>query len=232
MITVLVVDDQELIRQAVADLLESEPDITVTGHAENGEEAVTKTAALRPDIVLMDIRMPEMDGILATELICEQPTATHTRVLILTTFEEDEYVVSAMRAGASGFIGKGAKPEDIVRAIRAVHAGDSLLSATATKALIARHVPARTERLNDRLLDGLTDREREVMLMVARGNTNQDIAEQLYISPHTAKTHVNRIMTKLHAHDRAQLVIFAYETGMLTPGMPEETPEIPRSQYP
>ncbi|GAA3662972.1 response regulator [Microbacterium marinilacus] len=218
MITVLVVDDQALIRQAVTDILDGEADMTVVGQAVDGAEGVALTAALRPDIVLMDIRMPGLDGIAATGLICGGAAADETRVLILTTFEEDDYVVAAMRAGASGFIGKGAEPEDIVRAVRAVHAGDSLLSATATRALIARHVEPVAPALSAERLEGLTDREREVLLLVARGRTNQEIADGLVISPHTAKTHVNRIMTKLHAHDRAQLVIAAYETGLLAPG--------------
>ncbi|MDJ1372670.1 response regulator [Gulosibacter molinativorax] len=219
MITVLVVDDQVLIRQAVVDLFDAVDDITVVGQAENGREAVELALSLRPDIVLMDIRMPELDGISATEQICAEPAAGKIRVLILTTFEEDEYVVSAMRAGASGFIGKGAEPEDIVRAVQSIHAGDSLLSATATRALIARHVPQSVD-LDASELANLTDREREVLLLVARGKTNQDIAEELFISPLTAKTHVNRIMAKLNAHDRAQLVIVAYETGLISPGVP------------
>ena len=216
MITVLVVDDQPLIRQAVADILSSESDITVVGQAANGRDAVALSSSAHPDVVLMDIRMPDLDGIGATSAICEDPSSSETRVLILTTFEEDEYVVSAMRAGASGFIGKGSEPDDIVRAVRAVHAGDSLLSASATRALISRHVHPIAD--DTAVRRQLTEREREVLLLVARGRSNQDIASDLFISPHTAKTHVNRIMTKLHAHDRAQLVIFAYENGLLIPG--------------
>lgn len=221
MTTVLVVDDQSLIRSAVRDLLESAPGITVVGEASDGAEATRRTRDLRPDIVLMDIRMPEVDGIAATEAICADPALANTRVLILTTFEEDEYLVAALRAGASGFIGKGAEPDEIVRAVRAVDAGDALLSPTATRRLITRFVlPAAAVRsipLPPEYAQ-LTEREREVLLLVARGGSNQDIADELFISPHTAKTHVNRIMSKLHAHDRAQLVIFAYENGLLTPG--------------
>ncbi|KJL41653.1 response regulator transcription factor [Microbacterium trichothecenolyticum] len=220
MIDVLVADDQALIRQAVTDILAGHSDITVSGRAVDGADAVDQAGRLRPDVVVMDIRMPALDGIAATARICADPALADTRVLILTTFEEDEYLVAALRAGASGFIGKGAEPEDIVRAVRAVHAGDALLSPAATRALITRYVtvPARPALETIPELAELTDREREVLLLVARGRSNQDIAEDLVISPHTAKTHVNRVMTKLHAHDRAQLVIIAYETGLLAPG--------------
>ena len=223
MITVLIADDQPLIRQAVGDILTDQSGIAVVGHAVDGTEAVSRTAELRPDVVLMDIRMPGLDGIEATAALCADPANAETRVLILTTFEEDEYVLQALRAGASGFLGKGAEPEEIVRAVRAVHAGDALLSAAATRGLITRYVlGGESERrpVPDPApeLSLLTEREREVLLLVARGRSNQEIAESLFISPHTAKTHVNRIMTKVHAHDRAQLVILAYESGMLVPG--------------
>lgn len=225
MTTVLVVDDQSLIRQAVTDILESEPDVDVVGEAVNGTQAVTLARELHPDVVLMDIRMPELDGIGATAAICADPTLVDTRVLILTTFEEDENLLATLRAGASGFIGKGSEPEEIVRAVRAVHAGDALLSPAATRSLITKYVvPASAtgrERVPGRVpseLGALTDRELEVLLLVARGRSNQQIAEGLVISPHTSKTHVNRIMTKLGAHDRAQLVIVAYESGLLLPG--------------
>lgn len=219
----LVVDDQALIRQAVTDILSNEAGVEVVGEARDGRGAVALVASLHPDVVLMDIRMPELDGIEATAAICGDPQNTDVRVLILTTFEEDEYLLAALRAGASGFIGKGAEPEDIVRAVRAVHAGDALLSPAATRSLITKYVlratstvspvmPAQFEQLKQ-----LTEREREVLLLVARGSSNAEIAELLFISPHTAKTHVNRIMAKVHAHDRAQLVIIAYESGMLEP---------------
>lgn len=184
-----------------------------------------RAAELRPDVVLMDIRMPNLDGIEATRAICAVPENAETRVLILTTFEEDEYVVAALRAGASGFIGKGAEPEDIARAVLAVHAGDTLLSPAATKSVITRYVlpengPAGQSRYRAASpeLESLTEREREVLLLVAKGLSNQQIADDLFISPHTAKTHVNRIMVKVYAHDRAQLVILAYESGLLQPG--------------
>lgn len=223
MITVLIADDQPLIRQAVGDILTDQNGIAVVGHAVDGTEAVSRTAELRPDVVLMDIRMPGLDGIEATAALCADPANAETRVLILTTFEEDEYVLQALRAGASGFLGKGAEPEEIVRAVRAVHAGDALLSAAATRGLITRYVlggESQRRPVPDPApeLSLLTEREREVLLLVARGRSNQEIAESLFISPHTAKTHVNRIMTKVHAHDRAQLVILAYESGMLVPG--------------
>lgn len=218
MIRVLIVDDQSLIRHAVNDILEGQDGIVVVGQAVDGNDAVDQAEQLRPDVVVMDIRMPGLDGIAATAQIC----AAHAsiRVLILTTFEQDEYLVAALRAGASGFIGKGSEPDEIVRAVRAVHAGDALLSPHATRALITRYVEAPPTRAPESIaeLSGLTEREREVLLLVARGRSNQEIADDLYISPHTAKTHVNRVMTKLHAHDRAQLVIVAYETGLLTPG--------------
>ncbi|KRE21752.1 response regulator transcription factor [Agromyces sp. Soil535] len=225
MTSVLIVDDQALIRTALRELLGHEPGITIAGEAVNGEEAVALARSAHPDVVLMDIRMPVMDGIAATAEICGDPALAETRVLILTTFEEDEYLVAALRAGASGFIGKGAEPEEIGRAVRAVHAGDALLSPAATRSLITRYVLPPTDASRSMStpaaapeLDLLTEREREVLLLVARGRSNQEIAEELYISPATAKTHVNRIMSKLHAHDRAQLVILAYESGLLQPG--------------
>lgn len=217
MTTVLVVDDQPLIRQAVTDLLDGQGEVRVIGEATNGVAAVEAVRALHPDVVLMDIRMPVLDGIEATAAICADPANAATRVLILTTFEEDDYVVSALRAGASGFIGKGSEPDEILRAVQAIHAGDALLSPAATRSLISRtvHEPATVVSPEVALL---TEREREVLVRVARGRSNQDIAEELFISPHTAKTHVNRIMAKVGAHDRAQLVILAYESGLVSPG--------------
>lgn len=219
MITVLVVDDQSLIRQAVTDILTGEDGIEVAGEAVNGRQAVRLARELTPDVIVMDIRMPDLDGIGATAEICADPNLAVTKVLILTTFEEDENLIAALRAGASGFVGKGAEPEEIVRAVRAVHAGDALLSPTATRNLIDRFISvAPGQQLVLPELKELTEREHEVFLAVARGQSNQEIADRLFISPHTAKTHVNRIMTKLHTHDRAQLVIIAYETGLITPG--------------
>lgn len=221
MIRVLVVDDQVLIRRAVVQILGTAPDVDVVGEAPDGLEAVAAASRLRPDVVVMDIRMPRMDGIEATAAICSDADLAETRVLILTTFEEDEYIVAALRAGASGFIGKGAEPEAIVHAVQAIAAGDALLSAAATRSLITRCVLPRTGGAPVEVpaqLRDLTDREREVLLLVARGLSNHEIAESLHISPHTAKTHVNRVMAKVEAHDRAQLVILAYESGLLVPG--------------
>ncbi|MEV8368641.1 response regulator transcription factor [Microbacterium sp. NPDC064584] len=221
MIRVLVVDDQVLIRRAVVQILGTAPDVDVVGEAPDGLAAVAAASRLRPDVVVMDIRMPRMDGIEATAAICSDADLAETRVLILTTFEEDEYIVAALRAGASGFIGKGAEPEAIVHAVQAIAAGDALLSAAATRSLITRYVLPRTGGAPVEVpaqLRDLTDREREVLLLVARGLSNHEIAESLHISPHTAKTHVNRVMAKVEAHDRAQLVILAYESGLLVPG--------------
>lgn len=222
MIRVLIADDQSLIRQAVSDILSGDPNIEVVGQAVNGADAIAQTTGLRPDVVLMDIRMPVADGIAATAEICGDPDNAGTRVLILTTFEEDEHVVAALRAGASGFLGKGAEPEEIVRAVHAINEGDALLSSAATRSLITRYIATPPERTPGSSLPpelaSLTEREHEVLLLVARGRSNHEIAEELVISPHTAKTHVNRIMAKVYAHDRAQLVILAYESGLLVPG--------------
>lgn len=230
MTDVLVVDDQALIRQAVTDILSADPAITVVGQASDGAQAVEHAQALLPDVILMDIRMTTLDGIEATRLICADPALSEVKVLILTTFEEDDYVAAALHAGASGFIGKGAEPEDIAKAVLAVHSGDSLLSPAATKGLIARYLSgdgagsAASSAAGEvapevaAALSHLTEREREVLVCVGRGLSNQEIAAELFISPHTAKTHVNRIMSKVHAHDRAQLVILAYEGRLLVPG--------------
>lgn len=222
MTSVLVVDDQQLIRTAVRALIEHESGLDVVGEAADGAGAIAAAGRLRPDVVLMDIRMPGVDGIEATRVICADPALAATRVLILTTFEEDEYIVRALRAGASGFVGKGTDAADLMRAIHTVHRGEALLSAAATRSLIRRSVlqPAaaapRAEAVE--ALRGLTQRETEILELVGRGLSNQEIAARLFISTSTAKTHVNRAMTKLAAHDRAQLVIFAYESGLLVPG--------------
>ncbi|MBX0300533.1 response regulator transcription factor [Cryobacterium sp. 1639] len=220
MISVVLADDQSLIRTAVAELVSHEEGFTVAGQAGNGREAVDLVRRTRPDIVLMDIRMPVMDGIQATAAICADPALAGTRIIVLTTFEEDEYVLQALRAGASGFVGKGTEAADLMNAIRTVHGGDALLSPRATKALIDRYTapvqPAAP--VAPPALALLTEREMEILLLVGRGQANGQIADELVISPHTAKTHVNRMMTKLGAHDRAQLVIIAYESGLLVPG--------------
>jgi DNA-binding NarL/FixJ family response regulator len=218
-IRVLLADDQTLIRAGFRVLVESAPDLEVVGEATTGREAVAMARSLRADVVLMDIRMPELDGIEATRLITADEDMAGVRVLILTTFEIDENVLRALRAGASGFLSKGVEPSDLLDAIRVVAAGEALLSPKATRSLIARFLdqpepgalpaPAR--------LDGLTDREREVLSLVAAGLSNDEIAERLYVSPLTAKTHVNRAMTKLGARDRAQLVVIAYQSGLVRP---------------
>ncbi len=222
MIRVGMADDQALIRTGVTQLLGAEPDIAIIGEAADGAQAVELARAHRPDVLLMDIRMPGMDGIHATTVICGDAALAATRVLILTTFEEDENVAAALRAGASGFIGKGADPGEIAHAVRAVHAGDALLSPTATRSLIRTYLetaPVPTGRaVGDPGI--LTPREREILILVGRGLSNDEIAAQLHISAHTAKTHVKRIMAKIGAHDRAQCVIYAYETLLLSPAEP------------
>lgn len=219
MIRVLVADDQALIRSAVAALLGAEADIEVVGQAEDGAAAVRATRSLLPDVVVMDIRMPGLDGIQATAAICGDPALAATRILVLTTFEEDDYVVQALRAGASGFLGKGADPAEIAEAVRTVHTGEALLSPAATRSLIRRTVASTAGAGRPRPLpESLTERESEILTLVGHGLTNDEIAARLFISPATAKTHVNRTMAKLEAHDRAQLVIAAYESGLVVPG--------------
>jgi DNA-binding NarL/FixJ family response regulator len=217
MIRVLVVDDQLLIRSAVREIVNREADLTVIGECADGQEAIEDAARLSPDVILMDIRMPRLDGIAATAAICGNPALSESRILILTTFEEDEFIVAALRAGASGFVGKGTDAEELIRAIRTVHRGEALLSPAATRALIDRFVVAGSASTSGDIasLDSLTEREVEILRLVGRGLSNQEIAADLVISPHTVKTHVNRTMSKLSAHDRAQLVVLAYEGGLV-----------------
>ena len=220
-IRVVLADDQALIRAGLRALVESADDLTVVGEAGNGREAIDRVRSARADVVLMDIRMPIMDGLKATKAITSDESLAGVRVLILTTFELDENVLLALRAGASGFLNKGVEPTDLLDGIRTVAAGDALLSAGATRTLITRFLrePERSEpTATKRALDVLTDREREVLTLVATGMSNEDIAARLYLSPLTAKTHVNRAMTKLNVRDRAQLVILGYETGLVRPG--------------
>jgi DNA-binding NarL/FixJ family response regulator len=218
-ISVLLVDDQPLVRGGFAVFIDSAADLTVAGQAATGREAVEKTRATRPDVVVMDIRMPDLDGLAATRLITADESLAGVRVLVLTTFEIDEYVFQALRAGASGFLGKSAEPDELLDAIRTVHRGDALLSPTATKSLIARVLaqPDYSRPPVHGVLARLTDREREVLTLVGAGMSNEDIAAHLTVSAHTVKTHVNRTMVKLNAHDRAQLVIAAYETALVQP---------------
>jgi DNA-binding NarL/FixJ family response regulator len=218
-IRVLLADDQALMRMGFRVLIDSAPDLEVVGEARTGREAVELTRATRADVVLMDIRMPDLDGLAATRLISEDEDLAGVRVLILTTFEIDEYVFRALRAGASGFLGKGAEPAELIEAIRVVSRGDALLSPTATKSLIARFLaqPDRGVPPAPQGLGMLTNREREVLALVAGGLSNDEIAEHLVVSPATIKTHVNRAMVKLGARDRAQLVVIAYQTGLVRP---------------
>ena len=217
---VLIADDQALIRTGLRGIIESAPDLEVVGEATTGREAVELARTERADVVLMDIRMPEVAGLEATRLITADDDLAGVRVLVLTTFELDEYVLHALRAGASGFLGKGATPAELVDAIRTVANGDALLSAKATQALIARFLTGGgpDPAAGTSALDVLTDREREVLALVAVGLSNEDIAARLYLSPLTVKTHVNRAMTKLGVRDRAQLVVIAYQTGLVRPG--------------
>ncbi|GAA0451610.1 DNA-binding response regulator [Actinoplanes capillaceus] len=219
-IRVLLADDQALIRAGLRGIIETTPDMQVVGEAANGREAVTLARTERADVVLMDIRMPEFDGLQATQQITADDDLAGVRILILTTFELDEYVLRALRAGASGFLGKGATPTELIDAIRTVANGDALLSATATQTLIARFLTGDDPgpRPDATVLDVLTDREREVLTLVALGLSNEDIASRLYLAPSTAKTHVNRAMTKLGVRDRAQLVVLAYQAGLVKPG--------------
>jgi len=218
-VRVLLADDQPLLRAVYKGVIDSAPDLEVVGEAVTGQQAVELARQTRADVVLMDVRMPDMDGLTATRLITADEDLAGVRVLVVTTFEVDEYVFQALRVGASGFLGKGVEPGELIEAIRTVDRGDALLSPAATRALIARFLtqPDRgSPDVPDRLAV-LTDREREVLALVATGLSNDEIAQQLVVSPHTAKTHVKRAMVKLNAHDRAQLVVIAYETGLVRP---------------
>jgi DNA-binding NarL/FixJ family response regulator len=218
MITVLLVDDQALVRAGFRALLDAEPDITVVGEAGDGAEAVRVAAAERPDVVLMDIRMPRVDGLEATRRIVADPTLAATRVLILTTFDEDEHVFQAVRTGASGFLVKDTEPVELLRAVRVVAAGEALLSPGVTRRLIGEFARRARPGRPLRELERLTAREREIVALVAEGLSNDEIAARLVVSPATAKTHVSRAMIKLAVRDRAQLVVLAYETGLVRPG--------------
>jgi len=227
-IRVVLADDQTLIRAGFKLIIDSEPEFEVVGEASDGTEAIALARAARADVVLMDIRMPRMDGLEATRRIGADDNLAGVRVLVLTTFENDDNVVLALQAGASGFLGKSVAPADLLHAIRVVAGGEALLSPRATRGLVSRFLsqgesPAAGAVLSG--LTGLTDREREILVLVAHGLSNDDIAERLFVSPLTVKTHVNRAMTKLNVRDRAQLVVLAYRSGLVRPG--EQLPAHP-----
>ncbi|MGH8794319.1 MAG: response regulator [Stackebrandtia sp.] len=220
MTRVLIADDQELLRASFRVLLDTEPDLQVIGDVGDGIQAVESARRDSPDVVLMDVRMPEMDGIEATRLICESAECRDTRVVILTTFDLDEYVYAALRAGACGFLLKDSPPADLLRAIRVAAAGDSLLAPTVTRRLIGEFVSRRRPAPTTTSLDGVTAREHEVLGLVAHGLSNTEISKDLHLSEATVKSHVSRLLAKLGARDRAQLVIVAYETGVVAPAKP------------
>jgi DNA-binding NarL/FixJ family response regulator len=217
-ITILLADDQTLVRAGFRSILDGEDDISVVSEAANGAEAVRLATEHRPDVVLMDIRMPELDGLEATKRIGADARLAAVKVIILTTFDLDDYVYGALRSGASGFLVKDTEPQELIHAVRVVARGDALLAPSVTRRLIGEFAGRLKQPEPSPRLNALTDREREVMLLVAAGLSNDEIAERLVLSPATAKTHVSRIMTKLGVRDRAQLVVLAYESAMITPG--------------
>jgi len=219
MIRVVIADDQQLIRAGFRSLLESEPDLMVVGEAGTGRDALALARRERPDVLLMDIRMPDGDGLWATEQIVSDLQLSGVHVVVVTTFELDDYVAQAIRGGASGFLVKDTEPVELLRAIRVVAAGDALLSPGVTRKLLSRISGGLTTAPDASRLAVLTDREREVLALVGQGLTNEEIGGRLFLSPLTAKTHVSRIMSKLAARDRVQLVIVAYETGLVAPGI-------------
>jgi DNA-binding NarL/FixJ family response regulator len=224
MTRILVADDQAAVRAGFAALIGAQEEMEVVGEAGNGREAVDLARRTFPHVVLMDIRMPVLDGLEATRLLCADPMLADTRVLVLTTFDLDEYVYAALRAGASAFLLKDAGPDELLRAIRVVAAGDALLAPKVTRRLITEFAARPDPRTPPAELEELTRREREILELVAAGLSNADIARRLVISPLTAKTHVARILAKLDCHDRAQLVTLAYETGLVTPGARQSEP--------
>ncbi|MFL1431178.1 MULTISPECIES: response regulator [unclassified Nocardiopsis] len=217
-IDVLIADDQTLVRAGFRSIIEGEPDLRVVAEAGDGAQAVEAAARARPDVVLMDIRMPGTDGLEATRRIAADPALAGTRVVILTTFDLDEYVYAALRAGASGFLLKDTEPAELLHAVRVAARGDALLAPAVTRRLISEFADRIKEPPPTTRLAGLTEREREVLAAVAAGLSNEELARRLVVSPATAKTHVSRVLTKLGARDRAQLVVIAYETGVVRPG--------------
>jgi DNA-binding NarL/FixJ family response regulator len=220
-IRVLVADDQGAVRGGFAALIAAQDAMEVAGEATNGREAVDLARRVFPDVVLMDVRMPVLDGLEATRLICDDPALERTRVLVLTTFDVDEYVYEALRAGASGFLLKDTRPRELLHAIEVIAAGDGLISPRVTRRLIAEFAARRDPRRPPAGLAELTDREREILRLVARGLSNAEIARRLVISPLTAKTHVSNVLRKLDCRDRAALIALAYESGLITPGETE-----------
>jgi len=218
MIRVLIADDHQLVRAGFRALIDAEDDMHVIGDVATGAQAVAAARAERPDVVLMDIRMPDGDGLWATERLVADPELTATRIVIVTTFELDDYVTHAIRAGASGFLVKDTEPVELIRAVRVAARGDALLSPSVTKRLIERVARSSAQVAAPPELGTLTEREREVLELVAEGLTNAEIGARLYMSPLTAKTHVSRILTKLGARDRVHLVVIAYESGLVRPG--------------
>jgi DNA-binding NarL/FixJ family response regulator len=218
MIRILIADDQTLIRAGFRALLNAEPDMEITGEAGTGEETVRLARQLRPDVILMDIRMPGGDGLAASATILADPALAGTHIIILTTFELDDYIVEAVRVGAAGFLVKDTEPEELIRAVRVVHDGDALLSPSVTRRLMAAMARVSREPAPVPELGLITGREREVLALVGEGLNNAEIGARLFITPLTAKTHVSRIMTKLDARDRVQLVVIAYESGLVRPG--------------
>ncbi|MDO4443682.1 MAG: response regulator transcription factor [Slackia sp.] len=219
-IRVAIADDQDLVRKGFRLILSSFPGIDVVGEAVDGVDAVALARRMRPDVMLMDIRMPRKNGIEATRLLAEDPDTAGVAVLILTTFDIDEYVYEALAVGASGFLLKDVEPDELARAVRVVADGDALIAPSVTRRLVETYAASRRKtRFDGSVIEGLTEREREILGLVGRGMSNDEIADDLVISPATVRTHVGRVMTKLDAHDRAQLVVAAYESGLVKPGM-------------
>ena len=219
-IRVAIADDQELVRKGFRLILSSFPGIQVVGEAVDGADAVALARRMQPDVLLMDIRMPRKDGIQATRELASDPETSDVSVLILTTFDLDEYVYDALAAGASGFLLKDVEPDELARAVRVVHEGDALIDPSITRRLVEAYAESRRrKRFDGTAVEALTDREREILTLVGKGLSNEEIADELVISPATVRTHTGRIMTKLDAHDRAQLVVAAYESGLVKPGV-------------
>jgi DNA-binding NarL/FixJ family response regulator len=226
-IRVLIADDQQLVRTGFGLIIKAQKDIELVGEAADGYQAIALAAKLRPDVILMDIRMPRLDGLEATRRVLADPTLQHTRILILTTFDLDEYIYDALRAGASGFLLKDAPSEQLTDGIRVVAAGDALLAPSITRRLIEGYLRQPSPRApRPHHLEELTPRELQVLELIARGHSNADIARQLYVSDATVKTHVAHVFSKLNLHDRAQAVVYAYETGLVPPPPPSLAAEL------